>query len=160
MEDEVKKAELTSTISVEVAGKTVKLKKWALRQSIKFSSEIIELVKKLPAGKITDIEAIKKLDMKDLAEQGGLDTLVDMLSACVIRGGSFASEEAAKEWVEDLSLDEALILLAETLKMNFGPLKKGLETLARSVARQTSSSTTRPPTSSKPSSEQATPTPT
>lgn len=140
----VEESKLTAAVqskveAVTVAGKELRLYKWTWRQSLahgkKFLSAAQALIKNRPA-----VDLMKEDFGKIILEHA--DLVVDILADSIIRD-NFENKGQAKDWLEELALDEMVELLTVVVKQNYVPLKQAFSALKSAVSGNNHSTATK-----------------
>lgn len=121
-EDRLEKVLREKQIDIVIDERKLTLYKWSLRDGMKLSGRIVDLIKNaMPSGQPVDL---LKADIEDILTKYG-DDFVLILSVSVARG-NFESLEEATEWVEELAIEDAIELFTHIGRMNLRPLMTAL----------------------------------
>ena len=108
----------------------ITMRKWTLRQSLRVAGKIANIIRQaMPTGNTADLLSA---DIEAIVEKHE-DHFIYVLSVSVANG-NFASEKDAQEWVESLSLEDALELFTYVGRLNLRPLMRKLGHLKKVVA--------------------------
>ena len=130
---------------VECDGRTIKVIKWNLKQTLKLSVALGQLVarvvKQLPipeqkkGEKPDGTQIIAQLMSADLAEiaDSQYDSILLIISETVVRG-NFETSDEARAWTEDAGA-EALEVLTVIARQNIRPLVKAIGNAVADVKR-------------------------
>ncbi len=117
---------------VEVEGRTLKVTKWNLKQSLRMSVHLGKLVrnviKEIPTpkkeGDSADfVASLLKADLADIVESQ-YDNIVLIMSETLVRG-NFDTLGDARKWVEDCG-SEGLEIITIIARQNIRPLVKAI----------------------------------
>ena len=144
-EDRLAQCVILKEIEVEIDGRTIRVIKWGLRQSLRLSARLVRI-----AG-----DAIRKLDLP-IPEKGKpvpdvklklasllqtdfatlMDAHIDDVVAILtetVQKGNFETMQEASAWVEELGAGDALQIFVAIAKQNIRPLVKAVVEVAKSV---------------------------
>lgn len=111
---------------ITIAGRTLNVSKWKLRQSAMLGSSLVQICMRV-VGEISDPKLLFGMDLAKFFDdhEADLDQLIKIAAETLERDTeNFASKAEALAFVEDLSVDEFIPLGRTILKQNIVPLAK------------------------------------
>ena len=126
---------------LEVDGKKIRVLKWNLKQSLKLSAQLGQLIREVvraipdaPAGGGdlgSKVATLLKTDLSAVidAQYERIETLITE----TVARGNFEDVEAARAWVAELGAGEALEIVSIIARQNIRPLVNALSRLAKDV---------------------------
>ena len=125
---------------LEVDGRSIRVIKWNLTQSLRLSTTLGRMVREvfvgLPIDATNDSDTadffarLLNADLASLAE-GQHDNILTLISETVVRG-NFDTLDEARKWTEDIGV-EALEIMAVIARQNIRPLVRAIKSVLASV---------------------------
>ena len=132
-QDRLEKAIREKTHECTIDGKTLVLQKWSLRQGMRLSAKIANVIREaMPTGNMADI---MHMDVEKIVldnEDNFIDIIVSSVEKC-FSGDEVTRREAASEWVDGLALEDGIELFGAISRLNIRPLILRLGEISKEV---------------------------